>query len=158
MAPPRTKVATVNRIMAVLDTAEAATTATGELARAGFRPEAITVLLGNEDANLAPPSVHPDGPDGRPGGLRGRPARRPHRHRGARATYERQRSGQTDTCSRGRSLHELLRADRDGGHLAMARQGTADSAVSPPLSARVMPRLHRTPARSGGCRVCPRLA
>src|SRR6266508_6348005 len=51
MAPPRTKVATVNRIMAVLDTAEAATTATGELARAGFRPEAITVLLGNEDAD-----------------------------------------------------------------------------------------------------------
>src|SRR6266700_3886571 len=43
MAPPRQKVATVNRLMAVLDTAEAATTATRELASAGFEPEAITV-------------------------------------------------------------------------------------------------------------------
>src|SRR6266536_4095909 len=51
MAQSRTKMATVNGILAVLDTAEAATTATGELARAGFRPEAITVLLGNEDAD-----------------------------------------------------------------------------------------------------------
>jgi hypothetical protein len=51
MAPPRRKLATVNRLMAVLDTAEAAATATNELARAGFGPETITVLLGNEDAD-----------------------------------------------------------------------------------------------------------
>jgi hypothetical protein len=51
MAPPRQKVATVNRLMAVLDTAEAASRATNELARAGFAPEAITVLLGNQDAD-----------------------------------------------------------------------------------------------------------
>jgi hypothetical protein len=51
MAPPRQKVATVNRLMAVLDTQEAAARATSELARAGFGPEAITVLLGNEDAD-----------------------------------------------------------------------------------------------------------
>src|SRR6266702_2048933 len=51
MAPPRQKVATVNRLMAVLDTAEAATTATRELASAGFEPEAITVLQGDEDAD-----------------------------------------------------------------------------------------------------------
>src|SRR6266545_723284 len=51
MAPPRQEVATVNRLMAVLDTAEAATTATRELASAGFEPEAITVLQGDEDAD-----------------------------------------------------------------------------------------------------------
>jgi hypothetical protein len=51
MAPPRRKLATVNRLMAVLDTAEAAATATSELARAGFGPETVTVLLGNEDAD-----------------------------------------------------------------------------------------------------------
>src|SRR6266536_3135364 len=51
MAPPRQKVATVNRVMAVLDTAEAVTTATDELIRAGFGPEAITVLAGDEDAD-----------------------------------------------------------------------------------------------------------
>jgi hypothetical protein len=51
MAPPRQKVATVNRLMAVLDTAEAAATATRELARAGFAPEAVTVLVGDEDAD-----------------------------------------------------------------------------------------------------------
>jgi hypothetical protein len=51
MGPPRQKVATVNRLMAVLDTAEAAMAATGELARAGFGPEAIAVLAGDEDAN-----------------------------------------------------------------------------------------------------------
>ncbi len=51
MAPRRQKVATVNRLMAVLDNAEAATMATSELSRAGFGPEAITILLGNEDAD-----------------------------------------------------------------------------------------------------------
>jgi hypothetical protein len=51
MAAPRQKIATVNRLMAVLDTAEAVATATSELARAGFGPEAITVLHGNEDAD-----------------------------------------------------------------------------------------------------------
>jgi hypothetical protein len=51
MAPRRQKVATVNRLMAVLDNAEAATMATGELSRAGFGPEAVTILLGDEDAD-----------------------------------------------------------------------------------------------------------
>src|SRR6266496_1682418 len=51
MAPRRQKVATVNRLMAVLDNEEAATMATNELVRAGFGLEAITVLLGNEDAD-----------------------------------------------------------------------------------------------------------
>ena len=51
MAPRRQKVATVNRLLAVLDNTEAATTATNALIRAGFGPEAITVLLGNEDAD-----------------------------------------------------------------------------------------------------------
>jgi hypothetical protein len=37
--------------MAVLDTAEAVATATSALARAGFGPEAIRVLHGNEDAD-----------------------------------------------------------------------------------------------------------
>ena len=51
MAPRRQKVATVNRLMAVLDHADAATKATDELIRAGFAPEAITVLIGDEDAD-----------------------------------------------------------------------------------------------------------
>jgi hypothetical protein len=51
MAPPRQKVATVNRLMAVLDTAEAAAAATDGLARAGFAPEAVTVLAGERDAD-----------------------------------------------------------------------------------------------------------
>jgi hypothetical protein len=50
MATRRQKVATVNRLIAVLDDAEAAATATDELARAGFGPETVTVLRGNEDA------------------------------------------------------------------------------------------------------------
>jgi hypothetical protein len=50
METRRQKVATVNRLMAVLDDAEAAATATDELARAGFGPETVTVLRGNEDA------------------------------------------------------------------------------------------------------------
>jgi hypothetical protein len=37
--------------MAVLDTAEAAAAATSGLTRAGFDPEAITVLLGDQDAD-----------------------------------------------------------------------------------------------------------
>jgi hypothetical protein len=51
MAPRGPKVATVNRLMAVLDTAEAAALATSELARAGFGPEAVTVLRGDGDAD-----------------------------------------------------------------------------------------------------------
>ncbi len=51
MAPRRQKVATVNRLMAVLDNAEAGTMATNELIRAGFVREAIAVLLGNQDAD-----------------------------------------------------------------------------------------------------------
>ena len=47
----RQGVATVNRLMAVIDHAEAATTATRELARAGFPPDAITVLEGDGDAD-----------------------------------------------------------------------------------------------------------
>ncbi len=37
--------------MAVVDEAEAAATATRELVRAGFPPEAVTVLRGDEDAD-----------------------------------------------------------------------------------------------------------
>jgi hypothetical protein len=51
MAPRGPKVATVNRLMAVVDTAEAAAMATSELARAGFGPEAVTVLRGDGDAD-----------------------------------------------------------------------------------------------------------
>ena len=51
MAPRGHKVATVNRLMAVLDTAEAAAMATSELGRAGFGPEAVTVLRGDGDAD-----------------------------------------------------------------------------------------------------------
>jgi hypothetical protein len=51
MEPRRQKVATANRLMAVLDDAEAATMATNGLIRAGFGPDTITVLLGNEDAD-----------------------------------------------------------------------------------------------------------
>src|SRR6266516_4220200 len=58
MAAPRQKIATVNRLMAVLDTAEAVATATSELARAGFGPDAITVLVGNEDADRIDLAVH----------------------------------------------------------------------------------------------------
>jgi len=50
MATRRQKVATVNRLMAVFDDAEAAARASGELAGAGFGPEAIAVLRGDEDA------------------------------------------------------------------------------------------------------------
>jgi hypothetical protein len=51
MAARRRKVATVNRLMAVLDTADAVTLATAGLARAGFGPEAVAVLEGDEDAD-----------------------------------------------------------------------------------------------------------
>jgi len=51
MTPRHEKVVTVNRLLAVLDTAEAATAARGELERAGFPPEAITVLHGDGDAD-----------------------------------------------------------------------------------------------------------
>jgi hypothetical protein len=79
MTSRRQGVVTVNRLMAVIDQAEAAMTATRELVRAGFPPAAITVLQGDEDADridgmgdggrtmeasLAPPPVHADRPDG----------------------------------------------------------------------------------------------
>jgi hypothetical protein len=51
MTSRRQRVVTVNRLMAVVDQAEAATTATRELGRAGFPPAAITVLQGDEDAD-----------------------------------------------------------------------------------------------------------
>lgn len=50
MATRRQKVATVNRLMAVFDDADAAARASEELAGAGFGPEAIAVLRGDEDA------------------------------------------------------------------------------------------------------------
>jgi hypothetical protein len=51
MAPRRQRVPTRNRLMAVVDKAEAAAAATSELARAGFPPEAVVVLRGDEDAD-----------------------------------------------------------------------------------------------------------
>jgi hypothetical protein len=51
MTSRRQGVATVNRLMAVTDEAEAATNATRELVQAGFSPAAITVLQGDEDAD-----------------------------------------------------------------------------------------------------------
>ena len=51
MAPRRQKVATVNRLMAVVDTAEGVTMAMDELVRAGFGAEAVAVLRGDEDAD-----------------------------------------------------------------------------------------------------------
>jgi hypothetical protein len=51
MAPRRQKVATVNRLMAVLDDAGAVTAARNQLAREGFAPEGVTVLTGDEDAD-----------------------------------------------------------------------------------------------------------
>ena len=44
-------VETVNRLLGVLDTAEDAGTASQALLRAGFPAEAVTVLLGGEDAD-----------------------------------------------------------------------------------------------------------
>jgi hypothetical protein len=51
MAPRRQRVATVNRLMAVLDTAEAAARATDQLTGAGFAPQAVTILRGAQDAD-----------------------------------------------------------------------------------------------------------
>jgi hypothetical protein len=52
MAPPgRRRLPMTNRLMAVVDTAGAATTATAALARAGFAADAVTVLRGEEDAD-----------------------------------------------------------------------------------------------------------
>jgi hypothetical protein len=51
MAPRRQRVATVNRLMAVLDTAEAVTGAANQLIDAGFAPQAITILRGDQDAD-----------------------------------------------------------------------------------------------------------
>ena len=47
----RRPVETVNRLLAVLDTPEAATAAIRALGRAGFPPEAVTVLRGDDDAD-----------------------------------------------------------------------------------------------------------
>jgi hypothetical protein len=51
MAPRRQKVVTVHRLMAVVDEPEAAALATDALVRAGFPPDAITVLQGDQDAD-----------------------------------------------------------------------------------------------------------
>src|ERR671923_2647169 len=51
MAPRRRKVVTVQRLMAVVDRPEAATAAAAALVREGFSPEAVTVLLGDGDAD-----------------------------------------------------------------------------------------------------------
>jgi hypothetical protein len=51
MAPRRQKIVTVQRLMAVIDDPKAATSATHMLAEAGFPPEAVTVLLGDRDAD-----------------------------------------------------------------------------------------------------------
>ena len=49
--PPRRKVETVHRLMAVLDTPAEAAAAAAALERTGFRADAITVLQGDRDAD-----------------------------------------------------------------------------------------------------------
>jgi hypothetical protein len=51
MAPGRQKVVTVQRLMAVIDTPEAAALAAGALVREGFPADAVTVLRGGQDAD-----------------------------------------------------------------------------------------------------------
>jgi hypothetical protein len=51
MAPRHEKVATVQRLMAVLDQPEATAPAKEALVREGFAPDAITVLQGDRDAD-----------------------------------------------------------------------------------------------------------
>jgi hypothetical protein len=52
MAPSgRMRLPTTNRLMAVVDTAEAATAATAALERAGFPADAVMVLRGERDAD-----------------------------------------------------------------------------------------------------------
>jgi hypothetical protein len=52
MAPSgRMRLPTTNRLMAVVDTVEAATAATGALDRAGFPADAVMVLRGDGDAD-----------------------------------------------------------------------------------------------------------
>ena len=51
MAPKHEKVATVHRLMAVLDLPEAAVPAKEALVREGFAPDTITVLQGHRDAD-----------------------------------------------------------------------------------------------------------
>ena len=46
------RLATINRVMAVLDTAEAAVAAAGALERAGFASGDVLVLSGERDAEL----------------------------------------------------------------------------------------------------------
>src|SRR6266699_2548323 len=113
MAAPRQKIATVNRLMAVLDTAEAVATATSELARAGFGPDAITVLVGNEDADRIDSM----------GKVRGRWTR----------AWRLLQFTQTDQMV---DLVVYEAALRDGRSVLAvhARQGPPDPAVSAPLS------------------------
>jgi hypothetical protein len=51
MAPRRQKIVTVQRLMGVIDDPDAATSAIRRLAQAGFPPEAMAVLLGDQDAD-----------------------------------------------------------------------------------------------------------
>ena len=51
MAPRGQKVATVHRLLAVVDQPEAATLVAGALVREGFTLDAVTVLRGDEDAD-----------------------------------------------------------------------------------------------------------
>jgi hypothetical protein len=48
---PRARLPTTNRLMAVLDTADAAAAATTALAREGFSGDAVTALRGDQDAD-----------------------------------------------------------------------------------------------------------
>jgi hypothetical protein len=48
---PRARLPTTNRLMAVLDTADAAAAATTALAREGFSGDAVMVLRGDQDAD-----------------------------------------------------------------------------------------------------------
>jgi hypothetical protein len=48
---PRARLPTTNRLMAVLDTAEAAAAATAALAREGFSGDVVLVLRGDRDAD-----------------------------------------------------------------------------------------------------------
>ena len=65
--------------------------------------------------------VHPGRPDGRPGRLRGRPARRADGAVGAGGRGRRAGAGQAGPGRVGRPLRELLRAVRHRGHRALAR-------------------------------------
>lgn len=51
MSPRRQGIITVNRLLAVLDEPAAATAAREGLLRVGFTPDAVVILLGDEDAD-----------------------------------------------------------------------------------------------------------